>query len=886
MLSSQPTPMMKQYLAIKSEHPDALLFYRMGDFYEMFLEDAETASPILEIALTSRNKNDEFPVPMCGVPYRAAQGYIAKLIDQGFKVAICDQTEDASLAKGLVRREVVRVITPGMIVEDVLLDEKTHNFILAICLQNRDIGLSCLDISTGTFRLTQSDNPDVIRDEIIRISPREILLPESLQQDTERLGVFQHLFSGKAVSYTQDQHFDYRNAREKLIRQFQTLSLEGFGCETLLAGVGAAGALITYVQETQKQTIDHICRIETYIQSQFLVVDDISCRNLELVKTIQGETRKGTLLSVLDRTMTAMGARRLKYWIRYPLMHAEIINLRLNAVEEAKTCIQATHAVRSDLKKIADMERLGSKIVMGHCNARDLLSLRTSLDVLPDIRDALDSFDAELLQWKLHGPCLDELKKLATLIQSAIREDAPPLVHDGGIIKMGFDAKLDEWIRISQDGKGWLSRLETQERQATGIQSLKVRFNKVFGYYIEISKNQAKSVPEHYIRKQTLVNAERYITGELKEFESKILSAETERSALEYQIFMDVRQAAADHHKEIHQAADFIAHVDCLMNLADIADQYDYARPEIRMDGVLFIEEGRHPVVEQMIAGGRFVPNTLAMDDSHNQVLIITGPNMAGKSTVLRQVALQVLMAQMGSFVPARSASIPLTDRIFTRIGALDNLSSGQSTFMVEMEETANILNSATHQSLVIMDEIGRGTSTYDGFSIAWAVVSYLHDLKGKGVKTLFATHYHELTALERLNPRIKNFNISVKEWEDQIIFLRKLVEGGASRSYGIQVARLAGIPESVINHAKSILNDIEDEKHHLPVVTETQIRKKNVKPAPVQMGLFSDIESAIVEKLKNIEISTMTPLEALNCLSELRTQAVHTFMQKTCLKK
>jgi DNA mismatch repair protein MutS len=823
---------------------------------------------------------------MCGVPYRAAQGYIAKLIDQGFKVAICDQTEDASQAKGLVRREVVRVITPGMIVEDGLLDEKTHNFILAICLQNRDIGLSCLDISTGTFRLTQSDNPDVIRDEIIRIAPREILLPESLQQDSERLGVFQHLFSGKAVSYTQDQHFDYRNAREKLIRQFQTLSLEGFGCETLLAGVGAAGALITYVQETQKQTIDHICRIETYIQSQFLVVDDIGCRNLELMQTIQGDTRKGTLLSILDRTMTAMGARRLKNWIRYPLMQVEAIQLRLNAVDEAKSRIQATHAVRVALKKIADMERLGSKIVMGRCNARDMLSLRTSLEALPDIRDALDAFDAELLQWQRHGPCLDQLGNLATLIQSAIREDAPPSVHDGGIIKMGFDAKLDEWILVSQDGKGWLSRLEVQERQATGIQSLKVRFNKVFGYYIEISKNQAKIVPEHYIRKQTLVNAERYITEELKDFESKILSAETERSALEYQIFMDVRQAAADHHKEIHQAADFIAHVDCLMNLADIADQYDYTRPEIRMDGVLFIEEGRHPVVEQMTAGGRFVPNSISMDDTHNQVLIITGPNMAGKSTVLRQVALQVLMAQMGSFVPARSASIPLMDRIFTRIGALDNLSSGQSTFMVEMEETANILNSATHQSLVIMDEIGRGTSTYDGFSIAWAVVSYLHDLKGKGVKTLFATHYHELTALERLNPRIKNFNISVKEWKDQIIFLRKLVEGGASRSYGIQVARLAGIPESVISHAKMILNDIEDEKHHLPDVTGTQIRKKNVKPAPIQMGLFSDIESAIVEKLKNIEISTMTPLEALNCLSELRAQADHTFMQKTCLKK
>ncbi len=867
--------MMKQYLAIKSEYPDALLFYRMGDFYEMFLEDAETASPILEIALTSRNKNDEFPVPMCGVPYRAAQGYIAKLIDQGFKVAVCDQTEDASQAKGLVRREVVRVITPGMIVEDGLLDERTDNFILAVCRRNRDIGLSCLDISTGTFRLTQSENRDVIRDEIIRISPREILLSESLQQDADFLETFQSLFDGKAVSYTQDQHFDYQNAREKLVRQFQTLSLEGFGCEALFAGVGAAGALITYVQETQKQAIDHICRIETYIQSQFLVVDDVSCRNLELLKTIQGETRKGTLLSVLDRTITAMGARRLKNWIRYPLMCAETIQLRLNAVEEAKSRIQSSRVVRSALKKIADLERLGSKIVMGHCNARDMLSLRTSLETLPEIREVLAGFDAELLQWDIHSPSLDELEKLATLIQHAIREDAPPVVHDGGMIKMGFDPELDEWIRISRDGKGWLSKLEAQERQATGIQSLKVRFNKVFGYYIEISRNQSKAVPAHYVRKQTLVNAERYVTDELKEFESRILSAETERSALEYRIFMDIRQAAADHHKMIHQAADYIAQLDCLLNLADIADQYDYTRPEIRTDGVLFVEEGRHPVVEQMTIDGRFVPNSIAMDDQHNQVLIITGPNMAGKSTVLRQVALQVLMAQMGSFVPARSAAIPLIDRIFTRIGALDNLSSGQSTFMVEMEETANILNSATSQSLVIMDEIGRGTSTYDGFSIAWSVVSYLHDLKGKGVKTLFATHYHELTALERLNPRIKNFNISVKEWQDQIIFLRKLVEGGASRSYGIQVARLAGIPESVINHAKTILNDIEDEKHHLPDITRTRIPKKIIKPAPIQMGLFSEGENDIVEKLINFDISTMTPLEALNCLSELQSQVL-----------
>jgi DNA mismatch repair protein MutS len=876
MHPSEATPMMKQYLAIKSENPDALLFYRMGDFYEMFFEDAQIASPVLDIALTSRNKTNEFPVPMCGVPYRAVQGYISKLIDQGFKVALCDQTEDASLAKGLVRREVVRVITPGMLLEDVFLDGKTNNFILALCCIGNAVGLSCLDISTGAFRVTQSETWGVIKDEISRISPREILLPKAASQEAAFDGI-RDMLVGKAVTYTDDPHFEFRTAREKLIEQFQTHSLEGFGCESLTAGVGAAGALMAYVQDTQKQAMSHVSRIETYFQSQFLLVDDVSCRNLELMKTIQGDTRKGTLLNVLDHTMTAMGGRRLKNWLRYPLMDTDKIRQRLDAVEEAVSRISLTHAVRDILKKIGDIERLSGKIVMNRCNARDLLALGMSIEALPDIRRCLSDFTTELFQWDLFGPNLQALETLATLIRNAIREDASPVTHEGDMIRSGFHAGLDELIQISRDGKGWLAKLEAEQRQITGIQTLKVRYNKVFGYFIEVSKNQSSAVPAHYVRKQTLVNAERYITDELKTFENKILHAEEERAALEYQIFMDVRKTASDSYPAIQQAADMVASLDCLLGLACVADQYAYVRPEIRTDGILSIEDGRHPVIEQMIAGERFVPNSIFMDNAEHQVLIITGPNMAGKSTILRQVALQVLMAQMGSFVPAKSAAISVTDRIFTRVGALDNLSSGQSTFMVEMQETANILNGVTPRSLVIMDEIGRGTSTFDGFSIAWAVVCYLHDLWDKGVKTLFATHYHELTALEQIKPRVKNYNISVKEWQDQIVFLRKLVEGGASRSYGIQVARLAGIPEVVVRHAKTILNDIESGNHQFQKTLSLNAEKKFLKPAPAQLALFPEPENAVIEKLVNIEITSMTPLDALNCLNELRHEAIQT---------
>ncbi|MBW2407948.1 MAG: DNA mismatch repair protein MutS, partial [Deltaproteobacteria bacterium] len=798
------TPMIEQYLSIKEKYTDTILFYRMGDFYEMFFEDAEIASKTLEITLTSRNKKDENPIPMCGVPYKAAKGYIARLIDQGYKVAICDQVEDPALAKGLVKREVVRVITPGMILDNEMLDEKSDNYVLALARDDDAAGLSYLDISTGVFRVTESRDMNSIVDEALRISPSEILLPESSKSDRFFSSIL-NAMADRSITFISDTAFKFARGRERLVDQFKTFSLEGFGCEHLKAGVRAAGALVFYIGETQKQKIEHLSSIESYSLSNYLIVDDISFRNLEINKNILSGSRQGTLLGIMDRTVTAMGGRLLKRWIRSPLMDVPEIESRQHAVGEAKDKISIRRNIREKLKLVHDLERLGSKIVMGQSNARDLVALKNSLNTLPDIWSLLSNLNSEL--FKCHQN-IDNLCELADLVESAIREDAPPTINEGGIIKTGYNAELDELISISRDGKKWLARLEAKEKDVTGINTLKVRYNKVFGYFIEIPKARSEDVPLHYVRKQTLVNAERYITDELKKYETKVLGAEDQRAVLEYDLFNQIRDEVIKNNAAIQQVAHFLARSDCLLNLAEVADQNDYHRPEFNANGYILIEDGRHPVVEKMITGERFVPNTIQMDDTENQILVITGPNMAGKSTVLRQVALMVLLAQMGSFIPAARASISITDRIFTRVGALDNLSQGQSTFMVEMQETANILNSATQRSLVIMDEIGRGTSTFDGLSIAWAVAEYLHDLKGHGVKTLFATHYHELTELARLKPRSKNYNIAVKEWNDEIIFLRKLVEGGTNRSYGIQVARLAGIPGPVIQRAKKILYD------------------------------------------------------------------------------
>ncbi len=867
MSPPKSTPMLKQYLSIKEQYPDAILFYRMGDFYEMFFEDAQVASPILEITLTSRNKNDESPVPMCGFPHRAARGYIAKLINSGYKVAVCDQIEDPAKAKGIVKRDVVRVITPGMIVENELLDERTNNYVLAVDCKDKVVGIAYLDISTGAFRVAETRDTAAVIEEIRRVGPREVLFAESAKDDIF-FSPIRHVLSNVSISYLDNKAFEYKRGYERLTRQFKTVTLEGFGCEKMKAAVCAAGAVVFYVRETQKQGIDHLTRIETYWLDNYLLIDDLSRQNLELFKNIRTGTRKATLLGIIDRTATAMGARLLANWLRYPLVDPDAIRLRHDAVQEAKENIQLRRSIHENLKSVYDVERIGSKIVMGQANARDLVALKRSLTLLPGMWSLL----AELKTALFHPPNgLDILQNLVELIDRSIREDAPPTIHEGGIIKSGYQDELDELVQISRDAKGWLARLEGREREATGINTLKVRFNKVFGYFLEVSKSRSDDVPDHYIRKQTLVNSERYITEELKSFEMKVLGAEDQRFALEYQIFCEIRDEVVANHEHIQKAARFLARIDCLMDLAEIADQNDYHRPELTTDGGIHIDDGRHPVVEKMITGERFVPNTVKLDDQDNQILIITGPNMAGKSTVLRQVALMVILAQMGSFVPAAKASISITDRIFTRVGALDNLSHGQSTFMVEMEETANILNNATDKSLIIMDEIGRGTSTFDGLSIAWAVAEYLHELNGRGVKTLFATHYHELTELAQTKPRVKNYNIVVKEWNDEIIFLRKLVEGGTNRSYGIQVARLAGIPSAVIGRAKKILYNIEQGEYD-SVGSACLFRKEaDIKRGPVQLDLFRKPENPVLEKLSSADISRMTPLEALNFLNELQ---------------
>ncbi len=869
MTRAKATPMIKQYLAIKDQYPDTILFYRMGDFYEMFFEDAERASRALEITLTSRNKNDEVPIPMCGVPFRAAQGYIARLIEQGFKVAICDQVEDPAAAKGLVKREVTRVITPGMIIENELLDAKSNNYILALARDKQRFGIAYFDLSTGGFRLAESDDLSVLTDECLRVAPAEMLLAEKVRTDPDFSAIVDR-FGHIAVTYVEDRHFGLQRGRQRLLDQLKTRSLEGFGCEHRQAGIRAAGALVYYVRETQKQKIDHLLAIESYSLSNYLWVDDLSCRNLELLEGVRKGQKHGTLLSVLDRTVTAMGARRLKHWIRYPLKDPQAITARLDAVQEAQKRPGERREVRDAMKAVADLERLGSKVAMGQANARDLLALRRSLEALPLVCQPMNSWDSTLYHADYD---LETLQSLGRLIADAIRQDAAPTLHEGGIINPQYDPQLDELVQISRDAKGYLARLAVKEKEATGIGSLKVKYNKVFGYYIEIPKTHQDAVPDHYVRKQTLVNAERFITDELKTFESKVLGAEEKRAALEFEIFTDIRGRVAAQNEPLQAAAAHVARLDCLLNLAEVADLNNYRRPDLNVDGVIDIEDGRHPVVEKMITGERFVPNSVYMDDAQHQILIITGPNMAGKSTVLRQVAVLVVMAQIGSFVPARKANLSITDRIFTRVGALDNLSQGQSTFMVEMEETANILNNATPASLIIMDEIGRGTSTFDGMSIAWAVAEHLHDLKDKGVKTLFATHYHELTELAQSKARIKNYNIAVKEWNDEIIFLRKLIEGGTNRSYGIQVARLAGIPDKVIRRSKKILSRIENNNDnkglHFSVVPDTQS-----EPKQRQLSLFKPPENEVVRKLQQVEISTMTPLEALNLLHALKDKA------------
>jgi DNA mismatch repair protein MutS len=872
--NAQMTPMIRQYLEIKQQYADYLLFYRMGDFYEMFFDDAKLASRELEITLTARNKNEKQPVPMCGVPVKAAEVYLGRLIEKGHKVAICEQTEDPAAAKGLVKREVVRVVTPGMILNSELLDARTNNFIVSVVCHSQNWALASMDLSTGAFRLTQTSNPEALLEEVRRIGPKEILLPVSAQS-REDYGFLLTSFQQSAFTWIDDEAWEYESARQRLIRQFQTRSLQGFGCEELKTGISAAGAALFYVQETQKQKIAHLSGLETYFLDSYLQIDDISCRNLELIANLRDGTRRATLLSVLDFTVTAMGGRLIKHWIRYPLLDKKAVKARQQAIAQIVERRAERAAIRLLLKSVADLERLGAKISMGQANARDLVALRRSLEVLPEIYQHLDGMDSTLLD--PDRTILPQLEKLAGTIAKAIVDDPPPVINEGGMIRTGYDENLDELIAIARDSKSFLAQFEARQKEATGIQSLKVRFNKVFGYYIEVSKSNAQRVPDNYVRKQTLVNAERYITDELKTFEAKILGAQEKRASLEYEIFCHLRDVVAQNHKAVQSAAAFVALLDVVCALAEAAVRHQYVRPSVNSRGIIDIRDGRHPVVEKLVEAERFVPNSLRLDNSQEQILIITGPNMAGKSTVLRQVALIVLMAQMGSFVPAREADIALTDRIFTRVGALDNLSQGQSTFMVEMEETANIMNNATPDSLVIMDEIGRGTSTFDGLSIAWSVAEYLHDLHGKGVKSMFATHYHELIELTEICKRVKNYNIAVKEVDGEIIFLHQLAEGGTNRSYGIEVARLAGMPGEVVERSKKILENIEKQGHVLGRDAASPARRTRIQKKYVQLPLFHGPEQAVIDNLMKAKIEKMTPMEALNFLDGLKKKLAGT---------
>ncbi|MBN1840908.1 MAG: DNA mismatch repair protein MutS [Deltaproteobacteria bacterium] len=866
---AKATPMVQQYLSIKHNYPDAILFFRMGDFYEMFFEDAKVASRILEIALTSRNKKDQEAIPMCGVPHHAAQSYVAQLIEHGFKVAICDQVEDPAKSKGLVKRDVVRVITPGLVLDTDILDSKSNNFLMALYLWQGSFGIANLDISTGTFKVTESREFDEVLDECRRIEPRETLIAES-QREEAQVKALIHGLNQTSICFLKDETFELESSRARLFRQFKTSSLEGFGCHEWQAGIAAAGGLLRYVDDTHKGDLVHLTGIVSYSLSDFMVIDEATKRNLELFETIRTGARRGSLLGVMDCTVTAMGGRKLRTWLQYPLLDIGKIQQRLDSVEEAKENLLVRRSLREAMDEIYDLERLNAKIALDRCNARDMVAMKRSIERLPRILALIEGYRSGDFS-KIKGEW-DDLADIGRLLESAISDEPPLTLREGGIIRPGFDQGLDELIRISQEGKDWISRLEARERKATGINSLKVGFNKVFGYYIEVSKTHIKSVPSHYVRKQTLVNGERYISEDLKTYESKVLGAEEKRAQLEYELFCTVRKKVAQGNRRIGKMAGLVSQVDVLVGLAELADQNGYTKPAVHEEGSLLLKESRHPVVEKMITSERFVPNTIEMDDTSRQVLIITGPNMAGKSTVLRQVALLVLMAQMGSFVPAQEAAIGIVDRIFTRVGASDNLAQGQSTFMVEMQESANILNNATGKSLVILDEIGRGTSTFDGLSIAWAVAEYLHDWKGQGIKAVFATHYHELTDLALTKPRVKNCNVAVKEWNDEIIFLRKLVDGSTNRSYGIQVARLAGVPEDVVKRAREILKNIEAGEFDgvgIPQVGRSPKGADSI--SGVQLPLFNTTDQVVINTLKKMDIDTITPLEALNRLHALK---------------
>lgn len=874
--------MMQQYLEIKEQNPASLLFYRMGDFYEMFFDDALLASKILGITLTSRNnKGDAGKVPMCGVPYHAAQNYIAKLVKAGHRVAICEQVEDPAQSKGIVKREVIHTVSPGVITDDKLLDDKSNNYVASIHSsthkQNHTFGISFLDLSTGKFLVgecieNESGNENLL-DHLSRLSPAEILTSTSQRKQIDPLlETIEAILPSICITERDGDCFDLQRNRELLVDHFGTINLSGFGCDTMSAGIVAAGALLEYVKEMQKSAVSHIEKIQPIDLTNILLIDDSSRRNLELTRTIIGNSREGSLLSILDKTATPMGARYLKDCLLSPLQDVEAISDRLDSVNYLFKENTLRSAIRSALDSIYDLERLNSRMVLGNGNARDVLAMKHSLAQLPEILKLLSQCNTHA--FKRLQDQFDTLEDIYSIVNESIYEDPPVTLRDGNLIKEGYNQELDELIHILKDGKQLILELEATERKKADIPKLKIGYNKVFGYYLEVSKVHSDKIPEHYIRKQTLVNAERFITPELKEFENKVISAQDKRLELEYTLFCSIRSQLAAQSPRILRVSSLLAQLDFLSCLAEVATGNNYRKPVVEYGEDIEIVEGRHPVIEKSLPKGRFVPNDVTLNQKDEEVIIITGPNMAGKSTVLRQTALIVIMAQMGGFVPADSARIGVVDKIFTRVGAMDDLRRGQSTFMVEMNETANILNNATTRSLVILDEIGRGTSTYDGLAIAWAVAEHLVRKEERGIKTLFATHYHELTELARKEERVQNYSIAVREWNDTIIFLHKLVRGGTNRSYGIQVAGLAGVPEKVVKRAKEILSSIEKGEHSH--VTSRQISGSNRKGGkkkrehPSQLSLFEHPSDPVRDFLKKLVIDDLTPRQALEVLYEL----------------
>lgn len=862
MPKEQMTPMMTQYLKTKEEYPDSILFYRLGDFYEMFFDDAIKASKELEITLTGKDCGLEERAPMCGVPFHSASVYIAKLIEKGYKVAICEQVEDPKTAKGIVKREVIRVVTPGTVIDEELLDEKTNNYLAVIYSQKDIYGFAVSDISTGEIYTTEIKSADDALNEIARYEPKEILVNSiAAEKLSGQVELRFHITPDECT----DEFFEKMDFEQKILTQFGKNALSDIKLEDKPYAVRAVGAMIAYLEHTQKTGLTYLNTINTYELNQYMDIDVNTRRNLEITETMRDKSKRGSLLWVLDSTETSMGARLLKQWVEKPLINPVEINKRLYSVKELTENIMLRDEMAQALSGTYDISRIISRISLGTVTPRDLIALKMTLLKLPELEYTLSSVKSPMLSDMRRD--FDLLEDVCDLLERSVNDEPPVLLRDGNVIKEGFNEEIDKLRLAMRDGKTWLASLESEERAATGIAKLKVGFNKVFGYYIEVTKSNIKDVPDYYIRKQTLANCERYITPKLKEIENTILGASEKIVSLESYVFEQVRKSVGEEIERLKRAAHIIAQTDVLLSLAQTAYKNSFTMPEISDNGKIEITEGRHPVVEKMSRKTMFVPNDTLLNTDDDRMLIITGPNMAGKSTYMRQVALITLMAQIGSFVPAKSAKIGIVDKIFTRVGASDDISSGQSTFMLEMNEVSHILKNATSKSLIILDEIGRGTSTFDGLSIAWAVVEYIHNKHKIGAKTLFATHYHELTELEEELEGVKNYRIAVKKRGDDITFLRKIVRGGADDSYGIEVAALAGVPKEVINGAKRILKKIENDE----LVAEGA--KKKQEPTN-QIGFGETIATEIAEELKAMDVTTFTPIEAMNKLFELSNKA------------